>query len=448
MRRTSTYTVEDRIRLASRLANPETLTPASATGGEVLREAEMDDETSNGKGWTRELLIQLIDNIREYGIFAADAEGRIVSWNAGAEKMFGYTSDEAIGMHSDLLFTKEDRLAGVPESERRTAREEGFADDERLHLRKDGNLFFASGIQTALLDKNGGISGFAKIARDLTDRVDLEKRLDAATESLEVKVVERTDQLERSNRSLRREVSERKRAEELRVAVIRKIVATQESERRRIAREIHDSIGQQMTALRLRLNTFADRANGTSESAEPIAELQAMANRIDDEIDFLAWELRPSVLDDLGLPVAAGTFVRDWSAHFGVEADFRAVGMHDERLLPEVEINLYRIMQEALNNTAKHANATRASALLEKGQASVRLIVEDDGDGFDFDAGSLNKASYRGLGLLGIKERAELLGGSLEIESRRGAGTTVFVRVPVSYDGNAGETGEEESKAV
>ena len=381
-------------------------------------------------GWSRDLLYQLVDGVKDYAIFVSDTNGVITTWNNGAERIFGYTSREAIGQPGEILFTPADRAAGEPNKEMKIARENGCAEDERWHMRKDGSVFFASGVQTPLYDESRELTGYAKIARDLTDRIKIQEELHAAYDSLEVKVVERTSELSSSNAALRMEIVDRKRSEELRVALLRKIVSTQEGERKRIARDIHDLIGQQMTALQLRLKHIIDNNPLEAAVAGQLLALQDMATRIDNEIDFLAWELRPSVLDDLGLAAAIDKYVREWSEHFGTPAEFKQVGLEKEHLTPEIEINLYRITQEALNNVAKHAKAEKASVLLERQDGTVRLIIEDDGVGFVLSQKAVFTGNDRGLGLLGIKERAELFGGKVEIESVPGSGTTIFVRVP------------------
>src|SRR5215203_1007768 len=139
----------------------------------------------NENGWSRELLYQLIENVKDYAIFVADLDGQIVSWNIGSEKIFGYTAQDAIGRNCRILFTDEDREDNVPEAEMKTAREEGCAEDERWHLRKDGSEFFASGVQTPLYDETGKHTGYAKIARDLTERITFQEKLQEAKDNLE-----------------------------------------------------------------------------------------------------------------------------------------------------------------------------------------------------------------------------------------------------------------------
>lgn len=385
-------------------------------------------------GWSKELLYQLVDSVKDYAIFVSDLDGTIISWNIGAEKIFGYTASEAIGQNCRILFTKEDQASNEPEKERATARKEGCAEDERWHLRKDGSHFFASGVQTPLYDETGKHTGYAKIARDLTERIEFQEELQEAKDNLEVKVTERTKDLNDSNESLRVEVTRRTQSEKLRVALLRKIVQTQEDERKRIARDIHDHIGQGMTGLQLKLQLLLDKYKEDSELSAEIAQVQSIANQIDAEVDFLAWELRPSVLDDLGLSAAIEKYVRDWSKHFNVPAEYEQIGLDGKHLLPEIEINLYRIGQEALNNIAKHAGATNVSAILERRDGTVSLIIEDDGKGFDPTKCAKLTEDDRGMGLLGMKERAELIGGKIEIESAPNNGTTIYVRVPARFD--------------
>ena len=390
------------------------------------------DGGSPAAGWSRELLHQLVDSVREYAIFITDLDGKILTWNPGAEQLFGYPPDEAIGMDSRLLFIPEDRERREPEGEMAISVREGCARDERWHVRKDGARFFAVGVQTPLRDENGRHVGYAKIARDLTVRIEAQERLRQAIEESNGHT-ERTGQLAASNDELRLEVLQREESDRLRGAVIARIVRTQEDERKRIAREIHDNIGQQITALQLHVQKLLEGRDPGAPDVDELVGVREIAKRIDSEVDFLAWELRPSVLDDLGLAAAIETYVREWSEHFGPVAEFAVVGSSFKGLPPEAEVNLYRITQEALNNIAKHARAERVSVLLERLGGMVTLVVEDDGVGFDADAARAAAASGadRGLGLVGMRERAELIGGTCEIESSPGAGTTVFVRVPL-----------------
>jgi signal transduction histidine kinase len=200
-------------------------------------------------------------------------------------------------------------------------------------------------------------------------------------------------------------------------------VTSQEDERARIARDLHDQIGQQLTALRLTLERVADDGSGSDGQ---LTRAVSLAKNIDSELGFIAWELRPAVLDDLGLAAALPRFVSDWSEHYGVVAEYRGSAFQSGHLPREAEVAFYRIAQEALNNVAKHAHASRVDVMLESRDGSVVLVVEDDGVGFDQAA---LPGEERGIGLVGMRERAALIGATLQIESSPGDGTSIFVRV-------------------
>jgi PAS domain S-box-containing protein len=384
----------------------------------------------------------LLDSAADYAIFSTDADGRIQSWNAGAERIIGYTAEEAVGRHAGIIFTPADRARRADEEEMRTARAEGRAADERWHMRKDGSRFYASGV-LAPLGAPG--LGFVKIMRDLTEQKRAEEELRSAKDELERRVAERTNELRDSVETMLVEVKERRAAEEYARGLVGQLVTAQEDERRRISRDLHDQLGQQLTALRLKLAALRDECGTDAEARSRIEEVQALAERIDAEVDFLAWELRPTALDDLGLTAALTNFVKEWSSHYHIPAEAHITGFGSGalRLSPEAETCLYRITQEALNNVYKHAQAARVSVILERRGGDAVLVVEDDGVGFDASTAA-GWEGGRGLGLVGMRERAALLGGSAEFESAPGKGTTIFARIPVDakHAGGGGGNGE------
>ena len=375
---------------------------------------------------SEERLRLVIETAEDYAIMLLDAEGRYTDWNRGAEKMFGYTEAEAVGQPTHLIFTPEDRAAGVPEQELRTADGEGRACDERWHLHKDGSRFYVSGVMVSL--RHG--RGYAKIARDLTGQKLAQDELHQAWEGLEKRVQERTAELALANSDMQAEVAERRHVEQERLELLRRIVGMQEDERRRISRELHDQLGQWLTALRLKLDGLKEETGGHSKLRPRIEELAGIVQRLDADVDFLAWELRPTALDDLGLAVALSNYAQEWTKHFGIKVNFHSTGLGDGRLSPTVETSLYRIAQEALNNVSKHAEATSVDIILERRDDHAVLVIEDNGRGFDPEQVGVSQIG-RGMGLVGMRERAALVGGAVEIESAPGAGTTVFARVPV-----------------
>jgi two-component system CheB/CheR fusion protein len=376
-------------------------------------------------------LRMLVESASEFAIFTLTLDNRIDSWSVGAEQVFGWTESEVIGQSGEIIFTPEDREKGEPEKELATALREERGLDERWHVRKDGSLLFVSGEMQLLRDAEGRPQGFAKIARDISRQKRAEEELRRAYAEMETRVRERTYELALANETLREEISQRIQIEKSRVRLLRQIVRTQEDERRRIARDIHDQLGQQMTALRLNLGALEQGCGQDAELRRKLDQTKAIAERLDADVDFLAWELRPAALDDIGLSEVLGNYVREWSRYAGIEAQFHTTGMDKGRLAPETETNLYRITQEALNNTMKYAHATRADVLLERRDNQVVLIIEDDGVGFNLK--ELEGDVQKGMGLIGMRERAQLVGGSLEIESKPGEGTTIFARVPVRF---------------
>lgn len=367
---------------------------------------------------SEERLRFLVEGALDYAIFTMKEDGRIDSWNPGAERMFGYRADEIQGQDAAVLFTPEDRAQGVPQHEFETARMTGRAGDERWLIRKDGTRLYCSGVMRRLGE--GANVGFAKIARDLTSQREAETTLQRSHDQLEVRVDERTAEL-------LAEVGRRADAQEHVMTLLRTLVTAQEDERARIARDLHDQLGQQITALRLALERHRE-SHAVGGQADDLDKALALARDIDSEVDFLAWELRPAALDDLGLSAVLPRFLNEWSAHYGVRTNFQATGTVPPRLSPEAETTFYRITQEALTNVVKHAHATRVDVVLEGQRAIVTLVIEDDGIGFEPSA--VDKAT--GIGLLGMHERAALVGASLQVESATGKGTTIYLRCPVT----------------
>ena len=254
--------------------------------------------------------------------------------------------------------------------------------------------------------------GFAKIARDLTPRRQAELALTQAHADLESRVDQRTKQL-------RAEVERRGAAQQEIAQLLKRLVTAQEEQRARISRDLHDQLGQQLTALRLALERHLDHC--APSARQDLDRALVLTREIDAAVDFLAWELRPTTLDDLGLAAALPRYVEEWSAHHGVSARFERRGVVANVLSAQLETTFYRIAQEALNNVAKHAHAASVEVILERRDSEVVLLVEDDGIGFDQAAARDDK----GIGLAGMRERAALAGATLQVETSPGAGTTV-----------------------
>jgi len=210
----------------------------------------------------------------------------------------------------------------------------------------------------------------------------------------------------------------------------RRLVEVQEKERLYIARELHDQASQTLTSLILGLGMLEKEVDTSPSIQAKIAGLKEMTDQVLEELHRLAINLRPASLDHLGLTPALEQFIKSFTQDTHLPIQFKTVGFcEDDRLPQDVETTLYRIVQEALTNVVRHAKASRADVVLERRDGSILVIVEDDGKGFD---PSLARESGH-LGVLGMQERAEMLGGTLTVESVPGMGTTLFVEVPYAH---------------
>jgi signal transduction histidine kinase len=206
---------------------------------------------------------------------------------------------------------------------------------------------------------------------------------------------------------------------------VRRVVAAQESERTRLARELHDETGQALTSILLGLKPL-EQAVSTDESRDAVASVRELVVSTLANVRRLAVELRPTALDDFGLVPALERLAESFGEQSGMQVDLEA-RLGGDRLPDELETTLYRIVQEALTNVAKHAGAKSVSVTLTRKDSSIVAVVEDDGRGFDPGA-----VGSEGLGLVGMRERAALLGGRIRIEAAPGSGTTLVAEVPSS----------------
>ncbi|MDQ3812526.1 MAG: PAS domain S-box protein [Armatimonadota bacterium] len=228
------------------------------------------------------------------------------------------------------------------------------------------------------------------------------------------------------------DVTELKQAEAARQELLRRVVTAQEEERRRIARELHDQMGQSLAALLLGLKSLPEPNQFPPAAAQRVRELQEITQQLMQQARQLALDLRPEALDGLGLASAVDRYTQEWSRASGVPVDCHSRGFRKKRLPAPIETTVYRAVQEALTNVLRHAQAQRVSVLLECRPDHILAIVEDDGHGFDVDAVMAAPPAQRRLGLLGMQERVALVHGTLKIESRPGAGTTVFIQIPLT----------------
>lgn len=365
------------------------------------------------------------------GVWDWNIETNAVVYSSGWKAMLGYDEDEIEPHLSawERLVHPADR-ARADEAHDSVARGAVTYEAEFRLRHKDGHYVHVLSRGFPLRREPGGpVVRIVGTHLDLTARKQAEELLRRSHEELEVRVRERTAELARANESLRAEALERERADRARTELLARLVVAHEDERRRIAREMHDQFGEQLTALGHRIAALKETSRGDSPLRAQVDALEAVAQQLDRDVDHLVWELRPTALDDLGLRAALAAYVSNWSARTRIAAELHTSGLLDERLPPNVETTLYRIAQEALTNVARHSRAFSVDVILERRADQVLLIVEDDGVGFDAGKVAVERP---GLGLLGMQERAALVGAMLQIESASGSGTTILVRMEVA----------------
>lgn len=236
-----------------------------------------------------------------------------------------------------------------------------------------------------------------------------------------------TDAFNAMTDALGKAEAERTEREQMRLQYIHGVIAAQEDERKRIARELHDSTSQSLTSMMIGLKALTDTCP-VLDVQKRAEELRAIAGQTLDDVHSLSLQLRPSVLDDLGLPEALRRHVAECRKRHHLEVDLALQGLDEARLPSEIETALYRIVQEALGNIVRHAEATTASIFIERSHEKVLAIIEDDGRGFDETDIDWHDGH---LGLYGIRERAELFSGQFTIETEPGQGTSLYVELPL-----------------
>ena len=380
----------------------------SATDVQDLKQAE--------EAWkeSEERYRLMVDGARDYAIFMMTPSNEIVYWSAGAERVFGWSAGEAVGQSGEIVFTPEDRENEAEEKEIETALRNGVASDRRWHIRKDGMRIWVDGMMRRLNDeKTGALRGFAKIARDATQQHEAEEQLRRAHDELDQRVQERTRDLERTNAKLRRAMEQRQMLE-------KQILIITEQERARISNDLHDSLCQELTATALLLKSRSHAIERQSKAAaDSLAEAAETVRANAQVARDLARGLHPMNIGASGLPSALRELCSRMSGHVSCRCDSPRFLRMDH----DVAVNLYRIAQEAVTNSLKHANATEITVSLERTKDGVVLRVSDDGY-------AKRRRGGRGLGTLIMKYRAHAIGAVLTIESTKGRGTTVTCCVP------------------
>jgi len=404
--------------------------PLSQPDGQVVQLAISRDVTVRKRAERSTGLLAAIVDSSDDAIISKNLNGVITSWNRGAERLFGYSADEAIGQHITLIIPA-DRRNEETEILARLRRGERVDHFETVRIRKDRTLLDISLTISPVKDVNGIVTGASKVARDITDRKraeealrESENRFRTLSERLDSEVRARTRELEQRNADVMRQ------SEQLR-ELSWQMLRIQDEERRHIARELHDSAGQLLTVLAMNMSTLIRKAQEEApELAESAEEARELVHQLTSEIRTNSYLLHPPLLDEEGLRSAISWYVRGLTERSGLEIAFK-ISEGFGRLPHEMELAIFRLVQESLTNIHRHSGSKRATIEISRTPEQAVLEVRDEGKGISREKLADIQSRGAGFGIRGMRERARQFNGEMTIESS-GKGTLFRVTIPVS----------------
>ena len=356
----------------------------------------------------------LVDSIRDYSILLLSPEGTITSWNPGAQLVEGYEASEVIGLNHAVFFASEEITQGNPALTLEMAAAAGQHEDEGWRVRKDGSRFWANVVTTAMKDEAGKISGFARVARDLTERKAAEEQLRKIAVELEQRVSERTQELRDSHVRLRDLATE--------------LTLTEQRERRRLAGDLHDYLAQLLVLIRIKIR----QASAHVKEAAPTSLLMEADQAIIDSLNYtrsLVAELAPPALQEFGLLEGFGWLAEQMQNHgltVTVKKNIQRVELDDDQA-----VLVFQSTRELLFNVLKHAGTNQAEVTIDRNDDGHLVVrVKDEGCGFNPDEVIAPSDERKRFGLFSVRERTEAMGGRLEVTSLSDRGTCAALIVP------------------
>lgn len=354
----------------------------------------------------------IVESVQEYAIFLMSPTGHVLTWNRGAERIKGYKAEEIIGQHFSRFYSQEARESGWPDRELQIAGAEGRFTDEGWRVRKDGTLLWASVTITALYGPNGELRGFSKVTRDLTERRALE---------------DKTQQLNQELRNRMNELLESRSQLELRTMELQRLsgqlLAVQDQERRHIARELHDDLGQELAALKMSLDLKNQGKAGF------LGDEVEMVERATQKVRNLSYLLHPPLLDESGLLPALHWFVEGFRKRSALKISLECKPRSFPRFQRDIETAIYRIVQECISNVYRHSGSPDARIEIQQQPDRVIIRVRDFGKGMDMNL-SKGLPVNIGVGIAGMRERLKQFGGDLKI-ARVEPGTLIEANMPL-----------------
>jgi PAS domain S-box-containing protein len=374
-------------------------------------------------------------------IVSKSLDGIITSWNNAAERIFGYTPEEAVGKHISLIIPadRQDEEIGILRRIRTGNRVDHF---ETVRQRKDGTLIDISATISPVKDSTGRIIGASKVARDISQRMQSEialrqseERFRKLAETLDAEVRARTEELEQRNGEV---LTQAEQVRQLSWQLLR----TQDEERRHIARELHDSAGQTLAVLGMNLATIIENARKQApDIVETAEQTHEILEELTKEIRTTSYLLHPPLLDENGLPAALSWYIRGLSERSGLDIAF-SISEEFGRLPRDMELVVFRLVQEGLTNIHRHSGSKRAIIRIVRDSDRVLIEVRDQGKGIPKEKLAQIQYGRAGVGIRGMRERLRQFQGEMILDST-GSGTTVVVTIPVSREIASSKANEE-----
>lgn len=389
----------------------------------------VQDVTARKKALESQRLLAEIVAESQDAIIVRDTEGVITSWNAGAERIYGYTAEEMIGEVIDRILP-EDRKHEQKRLLARTRRGEHIRHYETVKIRKDGAPIHVAVSFSPIRNESGEVYAIASIEHDITKRILDEIKLREAKEELEDRVIERTRELHQTNRELRKENRRRQDYQKRLRSLTEELIRAEERQRREIAAGLHDRVIQMLIFSNIKLNqVIQNLPDGTG--ADPIETVQQNLDETIHELRTMTFQISPPVLYELGLVPALEWLTEQFRNKYGFACEFEDDG-EEKPLTDDVRNMLFQAVNELMTNIAKHAKADHVWIRSEREDGSMRIEVKDDGCGFDPETLHPDTESIAGFGLFNIQERIEFLQGDFLIESKPEQGTCIQLKAPLN----------------
>jgi PAS domain S-box-containing protein len=373
------------------------------------------------------LFASIVNSSRD-AVISKTLDGVITSWNDSARQLFGYSADETIGKDIRLIIPR-DRLKEeelILENLKNGVRIDHF---DTIRLRKDGTRIDVSVTISPIKDPHGRIVGASKMVRDISATKHAERKLRSSEQYLRLQVEGLMTRMDVATEALDQQNAEVIRQSEALRQLSHSLLKAQDEERRTISRDLHDSAGQILTVLGLNMTRMRKDSEQGRQIGKSLEDSENLVQQLSDEIRTMSYLLHPPLLDEIGLPQAIDWYANGLMERSGLKI---AINVSDgfDRLPSDIELALFRVLQECLTNIHRHSSSKTAKISLSRRAETVSLEIVDEGQGIPVNRLAYVEKKHAGVGITGMRERVRHIGGTMAIQSNDG-GTKVLFTVPI-----------------